>query len=239
MRSRLLAAATSGMAVLGIASMSMSAAVAGSPADPSVTVAASVPAHQSPGSKGRVCYSQNSDPAGINVISTQFSDPGDPNSSFAADDFNLTKRCKLTEVDLPGIFESGTNPPNPTFTLNFYKSKKGLPGKTFASQTEVCTFVKGITKCPIDPYIPLPAEGHGPPFTLGIDPTLMYPESPKQGLADEDAWAWATTSDQAGKAALWENPGDGFGTGCTTWANMEKCTGATGAPDFMFTLIGK
>ena len=37
-----------------------------------------------------------------------------------------------------------------------------------------------------------------------------------------------------------ENPGDGFATGCTSYANMQNCIGALGeGPDFMFTVMGE
>ena len=50
-------------------------------------------------------------------------------------------------------------------------------------------------------------------------------------------WGWATRSVQTNNPATWQNPGDGFGSGCTTWANMDTCLGAPG-PDLMFQLKG-
>jgi hypothetical protein len=37
---------------------------------------------------------------------------------------------------------------------------------------------------------------------------------------------------------VWENPGDGWGTGCTTWTNMQSCWGSLNpGPDFEFVLL--
>ena len=52
-------------------------------------------------------------------------------------------------------------------------------------------------------------------------------------------WGWATRNTQVGTAAQWQNPGDGFGTGCTSWADEQDCLGDVGGPDHMFTLRGK
>jgi hypothetical protein len=42
---------------------------------------------------------------------------------------------------------------------------------------------------------------------------------------------------QNGNLSAWQNPGDGFGTRCTTLATTESCTGA--GPDFMFSSVNK
>jgi hypothetical protein len=51
-------------------------------------------------------------------------------------------------------------------------------------------------------------------------------------------WYWASRTKQSGSPAVWQNPGNGWGTGCTTWTPYETCTGASGRPDWMFALGG-
>lgn len=53
-------------------------------------------------------------------------------------------------------------------------------------------------------------------------------------------WGRVTTSARSGAPAVYENPGDGFGTGCTTWATMQDCAAAF-APgsDLKFALVKK
>ena len=44
-------------------------------------------------------------------------------------------------------------------------------------------------------------------------------------------WGWETRNTKNGRPAAWRNPGDGFGTGCTTYAVESVCIG--GGPDHM------
>ena len=52
-------------------------------------------------------------------------------------------------------------------------------------------------------------------------------------------WLWANRSTQSNSPAAWQNPGDAFGTGCTTWGVKTTCLGPTqiGA-DQLFRLNG-
>lgn len=53
-------------------------------------------------------------------------------------------------------------------------------------------------------------------------------------------WFWETRTVQSGPAAAWENPGNGWGPSCTTWAKMQTCIADPNqGPDFMFALRGK
>ncbi|HEX4159721.1 MAG TPA: hypothetical protein VHY79_14735 [Rhizomicrobium sp.] len=47
---------------------------------------------------------------------------------------------------------------------------------------------------------------------------------------------WELTGKIHGDAALWENPDNGLGTGCSNWTVLEDCVGYSG--DFMFALRG-
>ena len=50
-------------------------------------------------------------------------------------------------------------------------------------------------------------------------------------------WGWEVVSQATGSVASWKNPGDGFGTGCTTYTDMQTCFGGSApGPDFMFSV---
>ena len=42
---------------------------------------------------------------------------------------------------------------------------------------------------------------------------------------------------QVGAGAMWRNPGDGFASGCTSWASVATCI--TGGPDYAFAILGE
>jgi hypothetical protein len=50
-------------------------------------------------------------------------------------------------------------------------------------------------------------------------------------------WGWSTSSVRTNNGAAWQNPGDGFLTGCTTWGRLTSCIGALD-PDFAFIIGG-
>lgn len=50
---------------------------------------------------------------------------------------------------------------------------------------------------------------------------------------------WSNRTVQSNQGAVWENPGDGFATGCTTWDRMTTCgVGGGASPDFLFQILG-
>ena len=53
-------------------------------------------------------------------------------------------------------------------------------------------------------------------------------------------WLWLARTVMSGNAgAAWQNPGDGFETGCVSWGRRTECDGALGEPDNVFRLRGK
>ena len=52
-------------------------------------------------------------------------------------------------------------------------------------------------------------------------------------------WFWIARTLMSGNAgAAWQNPGDGFETGCVNWGRRTECDGALGDPDNVFRLRG-
>ena len=52
-------------------------------------------------------------------------------------------------------------------------------------------------------------------------------------------WGWNTNNTVRGFASKWQNPGDGFGTGCVTYTTTTVCIPSGEGGDFSFALIGK
>jgi hypothetical protein len=51
-------------------------------------------------------------------------------------------------------------------------------------------------------------------------------------------WGWDGRAKKTKSPAVWMNPGDGFATRCTTFANMATCVPSGEGPDLVFQLGG-
>jgi hypothetical protein len=116
-----------------------------------------------------------------------------------------------------------------TENVYFYKDKNGVPGKLVRHGS----------------FSNLSGTGN-PSFaiSLGTGVRLKAGHYWVSVVANCDyetgcGWGWGETSTINNDAALWQNPGNGHGTGCTTWTTLETCLGGAYAGDFMFELQGK
>jgi hypothetical protein len=148
--------------------------------------------------------------------------------SQAADDFivPIGQTWHLTEVDVLGEYDS--TGPAASFHVFFYENGAGdLPGILVASRPEnpytgsndfVITLTEPVT---------LP-EGH---YWVAVQG--------RQDITQAGFWLWHNRTVQSNSGAAWQNPGNGFGTGCVIWIRKIACAllGET-APDQVFRLIG-
>jgi hypothetical protein len=148
--------------------------------------------------------------------------------SQAADDFIVPagQTWQVTEVDVLGEYDS--TGPAASFHIFFYENGAGdLPGFLVASRLEnpytgsndfVITLTEPVT---------LP-EGH---YWVSVQA--------RQDITQAGFWLWHNRSVQANSGAAWQNPGNGFGTGCVVWIRRVTCAVLQQtAPDQVFRLIG-
>jgi hypothetical protein len=148
--------------------------------------------------------------------------------SQAADDFIVPagQTWQVTEVDVLGEYDS--NGPAASFHVFFYENGEGdLPGILVASRLEnpytgsndfVITLTEPVT---------LP-EGH---YWVSVQA--------RQDITQAGFWLWHNRTVQANSGAAWQNPGNGFGTGCVVWIRRVMCAALQQtAPDQVFRLIG-
>jgi hypothetical protein len=172
-------------------------------------------------------YSQNHRSAGFAVVSQQFKGAQDAYDSVAADSFVIPapQMWTIKGVEVTGSYANGGGPAS-SETVTFYADAGGKPGKV----------LKVI-------------EAHG----LDNDGSFRIPgirglklrsgqywlsvQADMQSAVGE--WGWMSRHGQKGDPAVWENPSDGFGTGCTEWQVIATCLGDSGqGPDLMFALRG-
>jgi hypothetical protein len=176
-------------------------------------------------------YTQNDNDALVGIVSQDFTDAGfDIYDSNGADDFVVPAATtwQIQGVRITGVYFNGSGPAD-SEVLTFYRNAGGLPGAVIRAVPVNCADSAGSFTCRL--------PGRGLQFRAG---TYWMSIQAVMAFSAGGEWAWETRTLQANSAAAWVNPGDGFATGCTTYANMQGCIGPLGeGPDFMFALLGQ
>jgi hypothetical protein len=202
-------------------------------------IAAAPSAVTAPAGGDPVLYSQIDNPAGNGVPDQDFEAVYDIYDTDAADDFVVPAgpdNWSVTQVFTPGAYTSGGVPGGPagpaaSVDITFYADNAGLPGAA------VCSY-PGL----------VPADTAGAFFTTLPTPCVLPPgtywlgQQTNQDVLTAGQHFWSNRSVQSNAGALWRNPGDGFGTGCTTFTAPGTCGAAPGVgggfPDQLFQIDG-
>ncbi len=149
----------------------------------------------------------------------------DAYDSRAADDFTLIQPSILETVEVRGVFSAAG--PVTSVEVAIYVDDGGLPAASALSTVQVAP------RDPADPdfVLDLPA-----PLPLAAG-TYWLSVVANLDAAAGGQWFWRQQTVTTGRPYLWQNPGDGFGTGCTTWSVASVACGA-GHPDLAFRLLG-
>ncbi|HTT84736.1 MAG TPA: hypothetical protein VMF67_14760 [Rhizomicrobium sp.] len=189
-------------------------------------------------SKAKALYNQNSNVTGgidsQNFTSGSFSPTY---NSSGADDFVVPKKAEwtVTEVDASGVYFGGSGPATSENVI-FYTNSKNMPGKA----------VKGGS------FSDLKGTDNSGSFSISLGKKGVTLKSGTYWVAVVancsyvggcGEWGWAENTKIHGNPAMWENPGDGFGT-CPTWGTFDQCIETSGGnfianADFAFELLGK
>jgi hypothetical protein len=226
-RSATLAVSTSA-AALAVTLLAAAPSVAGghtSPLSPPAGAAGRLaPAHIA--GKGS-CFSNLVEESQVGIVSQDFGAGQNPSDAQGADDFALPRRCRVSTVGIDNRVYNGVAD---SYNVTFYRDKGGLPGKVVSTSTS-----NQAGPCPArvvcDTAITLPSA-----VTLRKGVGWVSVQA-NLGFGSGEA-VWLTGLTQKGGPAVWENPGDGWGTGCTTWDDLQSCWGDSNpGPDFEFVLL--
>ncbi len=176
-----------------------------------------------------VLYDQNDNDSGIGITSQNFEASFDIYDNQGADDFTVPAgfKWKLTEVDVTGVYYNGAGPAASQH-VTIYKNKGGKPSKVVADFPAVTGTDNGLGSF----VMTLPSAVALKPGTYWVSVQV------NMDFALGGQWGWEARTVTSGAAAKWQNPGDGFGTGCTSWGDENVCI-PNGQGDKMFTLKGK
>jgi hypothetical protein len=173
-----------------------------------------------------VLFDQNGTDSGIATVSQNFESSFDAFDAQGADDFTVSGTSTVKEVDAPGAYFMGSGPAT-SENVTFFKDKNGHPGKIIAQFNElVGADTQGSLTIDLGKGLKLKS---GKTYWISVQANLPF--------AVSGEWGWENQTTTVGTPANWENPGDGFATGCTTWATENMCI-PFGQGDHMFTLRG-
>ncbi|MBZ0111506.1 MAG: IPTL-CTERM sorting domain-containing protein [Thermoanaerobaculia bacterium] len=179
---------------------------------------------------------------GMMVLHTQMdlgSGNGAPDQDFeaayngydaeGADDFdvNWADGWDISQINTTGT--TGT-PGASTVNLNFYSDNGGTPlGGTLA-----CNYANVV-----------PTTDNTGSFVIDLPSNCSLPQGlhwvaiqTSQNFAANGQHFWSNRTAANFANAVWRNPLDGFGSGCTDWDTMVNCAVGGSFPDFMFSVVG-
>ena len=173
-------------------------------------------------------YNNTGTDSGLGIVSQNFESSFDIYDSQIADDFKVPKfrKWNITEIDITGVYFNGSGPAQSEH-VTIYKDASGKPGAVAADYSELTGLDNGSGSFTIT--LPKTTLKSGT-YWLSVFANMDF------SLGGE--WAWENFLETVRNPAQWQNPGDGFGTGCTTWGQENVCV-PDGQGDNFFVLKGK
>jgi hypothetical protein len=148
----------------------------------------------------------------------------------AADDFVLTTgigAIYMTGLRVMGDYSAGGGPAS-SFNVYFYQNGSGnFPGAAIAQFMDL-----PYTGTPPEFVICLPYLFHISPGTYWISVQA------NQDFNPNGQWFWRNRTIQSRSGAVWQNPANGYGTGCVTWNRKSACMPDQVWPDQVFQILG-
>jgi hypothetical protein len=222
------------LVVLAVGAVLASVALAGPAGARSVARSTNTASHSAAWQTNlTILWNQINNQGGVSLLSQDFTDAGfDVYDSYLADDFavpaNLTKGWNVQGMRAQGVFFGGTGPCD-SVSVAFYKDAAGLPGAQQGT-TQTGAGSPSGTHTLVFPTSQKLAKG----ATYWASMWCTMPFSTGQG-----EWGWTDRTVTSGNTAAWENPQDGFATGCTTWQPVPNCFGGQNdGNDLVFALAG-
>ena len=228
---------------IGIAAaLSTQAFVSTTSADAAVRVKpqkASGPSHSQPHFK----YPNRNSPTGSTVLYDQSgtAENGFPSQNFessfdaydaqGADDFVVTDAAGWTVSAVNAQVSYTGDPSSATYDVNIFPDAGGLPGAT-----ATCA----------NPGLAGVVDGSFTSVSIALTTPCVLPqgtywvsvvENADFAVAGQMFWSLQSAGG-FGSNAAWQNPGGGFGLGCTTWTDNAVCGAGSGLPTALFQIVG-
>jgi len=239
MRFRLFTAvATVGLTVAVAVGVSTAGAKTGKPVASAAAATGTAHVIASP-DVSTILFDNNNNDAGVGISSQNFEVDFDAFDDAAADDFVVPQNTKwhVKQIVVTGIYYNcSTCGPATSENVTFYTNRNQLPNTVKKQYLGLVGTDNGtgsfVIKFPKGDATTLSGgtNVNGKHYWVSVQANMDF------GVGGQ--WGWETSTNAVGYENAWENPGDGFGTGCTTWGPQSVCIASTQGPSQMFTLKG-
>ena len=176
-----------------------------------------------------ILYDQAISGSSVGFVDQNFSSANDPFDNAAADDFVVTGGgWNVSRVDLTGVYFNGSGPAD-SFDVTIYADAGGVPGAPVCSDPGLSYTNSGTSfSIPLSSVCALSAGTYWLSAVANMD----------FAVGGEFGWSAFAPASLPGSVGKWQNPGDGFGTGCTSWGDVDTCLSFPGTNSFGFQIVG-
>ena len=184
--------------------------------------------------EGSILWDQSDNSSDTDIVSQDFIDGGgifDQFDARAADDFLIPDGFlwSVETVKVFGTFDNALPDVVQSLDVVFFADEGGLPGEV-------------VIKC--DYKNVLPEDINDPSFIINLPkPCILIPGTYWMSVRAnmlfllDGQWFWNERTTQTLSPFVWENPGNGFGTGCINFSPAQADCDAD-FPDLTFQVIG-
>ena len=184
---------------------------------------------------GAVLYDQSG--SAINGAPSQnFESSFDAYDNASADDFVVTDAAGW-DVSAFNLQITIGDPSTATYDVNVYPDAGGLPGATATCTYSALAGTVDGSNTSLSVALSSPCHLNQGTYWVSVIANLDFGVGGQMFWSDDDPGNAAFNS-----PAVFQNPGDGFGTGCTSWAPLASCGGSSpvggGSNNFLFQVVG-
>jgi hypothetical protein len=199
---------------------------------PTITLTPTASPSCSPVGTPSALYSQLNEPAptpgGVYSQDYEYGN-SNPYDSFTADDFIVPEGevWYVNQVVVVGEYTNG-GVPAPSFNVWFLRDVGTLPEARVLEGRYNCQYVDAAGSFTITLSNPVTLYTG----TYWLSAVAAWPEY------TSTQWLWENRATALNSPAAWENPDNGFNTGCYAWNRTITCLPSTNGPDQLFEIIG-
>ena len=174
------------------------------------------------------CYAQLDNDNGTGVVSQAFESQNSAYDSRAADDFQIDTSCTVNTVMVNGMYFNGSGPAESVKVVFYHSRDASRVGQvTLRENDQAYSDPSGTGNFAVSLTKPFTAQHRTNWISVKVD----------MAFSTGGEWGWLTNNTARLLNSRWANPGDGFGTGCTTWGDTLSCVPGGEGPDFSFALL--